>query len=359
MATGGAELPPQGSEVSTGTTTVSLVGAPTAGSEQTVSPVHAHPGRPRLPRPRVIVGQIRDLTRAIDRGDETRVESAVLELSHTRRYLAPLAFAVGAFVMLFQGLRLLVANWRLSLIQIVPAMWIWVVTLDLKLHVLEGREMRHWYGAAALGAVIAIIVITTASFYLNAVFAFAISRPGVPEIRPAFTAARRHLGVVLAVGFVVGTGLGTSAIIVPRWGRFWFAVSLSIVIGVMMLTYVTVPSRLVGMKANVSRRDKLAAAAVGGAVGAIVCTPPYVLARIGILLLGSKVTFVVGIILIVLGLTLQAGATGAVKAIKMSAKLVAGNDPAAAASADGDSDTSAVGPAAVSESPTGSPSIAS
>jgi hypothetical protein len=306
-----------------------------------------------------VVAQVRDLVRAIDHGDEKSVESAVLALSHTRRYLAPLAFVVGAFVMLFQGLRLLVANWRLSLIQIVPAMWIWVATLDLKLHLLEGREMRHWYGAAAVTAVLVIIVITTVSFYLNAVFAFAISRPGPPEIRPAFTAARHHLGVVLAFGFVVGAALGTSAIVVPRWGRSWFAISLSIVIAVMMVTYVTVPSRLVGMKANVSRRDKLVAAAVGGAVGAIVCTPPYLMARIGILLLGSRITFVVGVILIAFGLTLQAGATGAVKAIKMSAKLVAGNSATPSAGAAGDAETSAVGSEPASDRSSGSPSIAS
>ena len=266
--------------------------------------------------------------RAIDNGDETQVESAVLQLSRTRRYLAPLAFLVGAFVMLFQGLRLLVANWRLTLIQIVPAMWIWVVTLDLKLHLFKGREMRLWYGATALVSVILITLITAASFYLNAVFAFAISRPGKPQIRPAFTTVRHHLGVVLTFGFVVGIALGTAAIVVPRWGPWWFAFSLSIVLAVLMLTYVTVPSRLVGIKANVSRRDKLTAAMVGGAVGAIVCTPPYVVARVGILLLGSGATFVIGIILIAFGFTLQAGATGAVKAIKMSAKLVAGNVPA-------------------------------
>jgi hypothetical protein len=328
-------------------------------AEQTASPARAGRRRRRLPRPRVLVGQVRDLVRAIDHEDEKNVESAVLELSQTRRYLAPLALVVGAFVMLFQGLRLLVANWRLSLIQIVPAMWIWVATLDLKLHLFKGREMRDWHGAAALGAVITIIVITMASFYLNAVFAFAISRPGPPEIRPAFTAARRRLRVVLTVGFVVGAALGTSAIIVPRWGRFWFALSLSIMVAVMMLTYVTVPSRLVGMKANVSRRDKLAAAAVGGAVGAIVCTPPYVLARIGILLLGSHFTFVFGVILIVLGLTLQAGATGAVKAIKMSAKLVAGNEPATVVTPSDDSSSSTVESAGVGEGAAGSRSIAS
>ncbi len=354
MATGGAELPSEGSGAGAPVRAVSPAGQPDTASSHSRDTT-----RGRLPRPRALLGQLRGLVGAIDHGDEKRVEAAVLELSRTHRYLAPLAFVVGAFVMLFQGLRLLVANWRLSLIQIVPAMWIWVATLDLKLHLFRGREMRHWYGAAALGAVIAILVITTASFYLNAVFALAISRPGPPEIRPAFTAVRRHLGVVLAYGFVVGAALGISAIITPRWGRSWFAVSLGIVIAVMMVTYVAVPSRLVGMKANVSRRDKLAAAAVGGAVGAIVCTPPYLLARVGILLLGSRITFVVGVLLLALGLTLQAGATGAVKAIKMSAKLVAGNDPATGRVAAGDSDASAVGPAGTSDKPAGSPSIAS
>ena len=56
----------------------------------------------------------------------------------------------------------------------------------------------------------------------------------------------------------------------------------------------------------------------------MVCTPPYALGRVGLLLLGSNTLFPLGIILFIIGLTLQAGATGAVKAIKMSAKLVSG-----------------------------------
>ena len=56
----------------------------------------------------------------------------------------------------------------------------------------------------------------------------------------------------------------------------------------MMLTYVTLPARLVGIRPTGSRVDKLAAAAIGGGLGALVCTPPYVIGRIGILLLGSQ-----------------------------------------------------------------------
>jgi hypothetical protein len=107
----------------------------------------------------------------------------------------------------------------------------------------------------------------------------------------------------------------------------WFAVSLSIVIGVMMVSYVALPSRLVGMKASYSRRDKLSASAVGGALGAVVCTPPYVLGRVGILMLGSHWLFIPAIVVIAVGVILQSGATGAVKAVKLSSKLVAGRDP--------------------------------
>ena len=60
-----------------------------------------------------------------------------------------------------------------------------------------------------------------------------------------------------------------------------------------------------------------------GALGAVVCTPPYLIARIGILMLGSSVLFIPGLVVLVFGATTQAAATGAVKTVKMSAKLVA------------------------------------
>ena len=275
-------------------------------------------------RREVLASHGRALVHAIQADDEAAVEAAIFELSRSRRIFAPLVFAVGAFVMLFQGLRLLFSNWRLTLVQVLPAMWIWAALLDLKVHAFKGHEFRVWGSLEQVVLVVAIAFFSAASFYLNAVFAFAITQPGKPEIRPAFTLARKHLHVVLLVGIVVGVALGISAIVVPRWGQFWFTLSLGTVIGVMMLTYVTVPARIVGIRPTGSRRDKLAASAIGGTLGALICTPPYVIGRIGILLLGSHVLFVLGVVLLFLGLTLQAGATGAVKAIKMSAKLAAG-----------------------------------
>jgi hypothetical protein len=312
------------------------------------------PGQAALPPPapgiteapaqqRVAVGaRVRWLIRAIRDSDDAAVEEAVLRLSRSRRLFAPLALAVGAVVMLFEGLKLLFANWRLTLIQVLPAMWIWAAMYDLKAHVFYGKTYHVIQGPARIPIVLAITAITMASFFLNAVFAFAIAEPGPPLIRPAFREARSHLAVVLGSGAVVGLCLGLSTGVLVHWGLWWFAVALSIVIAVMMVAYVAVPSRLIGVKPTHSRRDKLAAAAVGGAIGAVICTPPYLLGRIGLLMLGSRALFIPGIVVFLAGLTLQAGTTSAVKAVKLGAKLITGRTQVG----DGSSPPAAAAPAA-------------
>jgi hypothetical protein len=286
------------------------------------------PGSRRAAR-RAWVGR---LIRAVRDSDVAAVEEGVLRLSRSRRWLAPLALAVGALVMLFEGVKLLFTNWRLTLIQVLPAMWIWAATIDLKAHVLHGKSFHVLTGPVVIPLVLAVAVITAASFFLNAVFAFAIADAGRPVIRPAFTQARSHLAVVLGWGAAVGIWLGLSTVVFVRWRELWFALSLSIVIAVMMVCYVAIPARLIGVKTTHSKRDKLTASAVGGAVGAVVCTPPYALARLGLLMLGSHTLFIPGCVVLAIGLTLQAGATGAVKAVKMSAKLISGHQPAAVGS---------------------------
>jgi hypothetical protein len=280
---------------------------------------------------RRLSARVRQLIQAVGDNDRAAVEEAVVRLSRSRRWLAPLALAVGALAMLFDAVKLLFTNWRLTLVQVLPAMWIWAAMFDLKAHVLHGKSFHVLTGPVVIPIVLAVAAITAASFFLNAVFAFAIASPGGPAIRPAFAQARSHLAVVLGSGGVVGIGLGLSTVVFVRWGLWWFALWLSIIIGVMMICYVAVPARLIGMKTTYSKRDKLTATVVGGAIGAVVCTPPYLLGRIGLIMLGSRVLLIPGIILIALGLTLQAGASGAVKAVKMSAKLVAGHQPPAAA----------------------------
>ncbi len=122
-----------------------------------------------------LVATLVSLVNLIRSSDEEAVERGILALSESRRWLAPLALIIGAFLLLFRGLKLLVTNWRLTLVQIVPAMWIWAAMLDIKIHLLHGRQFHVVRGPILIPLAIAITGITAASFYLNGVFAFAIS----------------------------------------------------------------------------------------------------------------------------------------------------------------------------------------
>jgi len=275
-----------------------------------------------------LLSAVRKLIDAIQNDDQVLLEN-LLSLSSSRRILAPLAFTVGAFAMLLQGLKILLANWRLMLIQILPAMWIWAAMFDLKLHVLHGKSFNVLRGPILIPIGLVIVAITAGAFFLNAVFAFAVagaSRP--PDIREAFATARGRLRPILTSGAVVGAMLAIATTIAPRWGKPWFALTLGPVVGVMMVCYVAVPSRLIGVKPSQPRRDKLTASLLSTAIGTTVCTPPYVIGRIGILMLGSKALLIPGIFVLTLGVTLQAGATGAVRAVKMSTVLASGKAPA-------------------------------
>jgi hypothetical protein len=197
---------------------------------------------------------------------------------------------------------------------------------DLRSHVLYGKSLRDVRGLVLIPIGLAIVAITVAGFFLNAVFAFAITQSRPPKVRPAFGTARAHLEPIVVSGAVVGLLLALSTTVVTRWGRPWFTLSLGTVVGLMMVCYVAVPSRLIGLKRTQPRRDRLTAAALGTALSATVCTPPYLLGRIGILMLGSSVLVVPGVFVLAIGFTLQAGATGAVRAVRMSATLTAGSD---------------------------------
>jgi len=268
--------------------------------------------------------QFGQFVRAVRESDLATADDVILRLSRSRRWLAPLAVLVGAFAMLFVGIKLLFTNWRLTLIQLLPAMWIWAAMFDLKAHLLHGRTFHVLRGPIVIPLVLAVAVVTAASFYLNAVFAYSIAEEGPPSIRPAFARAWSRRMAIGVPGLAIGVLLGLSTVVVTRWGPFWFGLCLGSVVAIMMVCYVAVPARLIGMKTSYSRRDKLAASAVGGVVGAVVCTPPYLLGRLGLIMLGSQALFVPGLIVFSVGLTLQAGATSAVKTVKMSAKLVSG-----------------------------------
>lgn len=254
-------------------------------------------------------------------GDEADIARAIEDLSRSRRYLAPLALAVGGIAMLLGGVRLLFSNWRLTLIQVLPAVWIWLAMYDLRVHLLHDRDFREWEGVLLVLLILLIAAITVVVFFFNAVFGFAIAQQGTPRVGVAIAEARQRLAPIVATGGALGLALGCAALLAPRAGETWFAISLGVVIGLMMVAYVAVPSRLIGAEPMASRRDRLSASAVGGLLGIALATPPYVLGRIGLLMIGSPILRIPGFAVFLVAATLQAGATSAVRAVKLGARL--------------------------------------
>ena len=210
--------------------------------------------------------RIQGLVRAIGEGDEATVEAAVLQLSSRRRIFAPLGMVVGAFVMLFAGLKLLFSNWRLTLVQVLPAMWIWGAMMDLKPHVFHGKSFHRLDGWELVAAIMAV------GHHRRQLLLERRVRLCHCQIRPARDRTRVHPGPV-ACRPVLGWGGDRIAIWHRRFlrrplGSRWFTVSMSIVIAIMMVTYVSMPSRLIGLKTSYSKADKLKATVVGGAIGA-------------------------------------------------------------------------------------------
>jgi hypothetical protein len=108
---------------------------------------------------------------------------------------------------------------------------------------------------------------------------------------------------------------------------------LGVAVALLMVVYLSLPSRLLRIERISSRRDRLAASALGGLLATVVATPPYLISRLGVLMLGSSLLVIPGYLFLTVGVVLQASGTGAVRAIRMSGALVqsrsaAGKKPA-------------------------------
>src|SRR5215470_14069388 len=67
-------------------------------------------------RTRRTLARLMSFARAVADADPVEIESTARRLGESRTYLAPVAWAAGAIVLLIRGIKLLFLNWRLSLI---------------------------------------------------------------------------------------------------------------------------------------------------------------------------------------------------------------------------------------------------
>jgi hypothetical protein len=272
---------------------------------------------------------VRALISAINTGDDAMIEDAVLTLSRSRRWLAPLALTVSAAVVMFNGLRLTLSNWRLMALMVVPTTWLWVLMYDLKAHALSGRSFHIMHGPLLWLTFGVVVVVTIVAYELNAIVVFSVAGQGGIAIDRGRNTARRSRYKLTALSLPLGVLIAFASLVVARWRPPWFGLTLGVAVGLLMFGYLAGPSRILGIKPTMSRRDKLITSIVTGTVSAALTLPGYLLGRAGILVMGVHPFFILGVMVLIVAVTIHAGANGAVKAVKVSSLLIAGQPTSA------------------------------
>lgn len=260
--------------------------------------------------------------KAVANADPHEIEAAAHELGTSRRYLAPIAWAGGTLVLLVRGVKLLVLNWRLSLIELVPAVWVWFVMWDLRRHALRSDAFRQVTPGQLLALVALTVTASIAAFWCNTLFAFAVSHPR-PQIALAVRQTRPHLPRLAVTGAVLGALLALAAVGIPRIDSvLLYLAALGSVYAVMLVSFVAVPARILGAKSRRRRpTEAIGNWTVGGALSAVAMTPGFVLDRLGLILLGVPGLHLLGFVLLSIGTALYAAGMSSVKAVKLSMKL--------------------------------------
>jgi hypothetical protein len=262
------------------------------------------------------------MARTVADADAVRIEAAARQFGESRRYLAPVAWAAGAIVLLVRGVKLLLVNWRLALIELVPAAWVWFVMYELKQHALRGAAFRQITLGGVILAALMAVALTTAALWCNTVFAYAISNAR-PEITPAIHQARRHRVGIAAAGFAVGLVVAVAIAVIPRIGSTRvYVVALSGVLGLLLVSLVAVPARLLGReRTRRPLKQSIGSWAAGSTLSAVAMAPGLLLDRLGIILLGVPGFHVIGLMVLSLGVALYAAGLSSVRAVKLTMKL--------------------------------------
>jgi hypothetical protein len=263
-----------------------------------------------------------DVARAVADAQPAEIESTAHRLGGSRRYLAPVAWAAGAIVLLVRGVKLLLLNWRLTVVELVPAAWVWLVLWDLKRHGLRGDAFREITVTGVILLTLIAVAASTAAFWCNTVFAFAVTQPK-PRIAPAIRLARRYLAHTVAAGSALGLIIALGALLIPRIDSLALYLIASIALySLMLITFVAVPARILGVKKQRLRpKQAIGTWTLGGAMSAIAMTPGFLLDRIGLILLGVPGLHLLGFVLLSIGTALYAAGMTSVKAVKLSMKL--------------------------------------
>ncbi len=248
---------------------------------------------------------------------------AIAQLKAGRFLAGPLSFAAGAVLLVVHSVLLLFTNWRLLLIELVPAIWIATVLWDWRYHVLYGNDLAELHGGWAILAAALVIAATAMSYWCNVVFGY-VATGRERTIRGGFRAAGRHRRLILTAALAVGALHAWVAARGPIRGVGTFAVGLGLVAIANLYLYSALPVQALGLdRQRAAPKDLVTRTVALGALSIVVSTPGITLALVGRMLLGIPTLRILGFVVLATAVLLQVAAASSSRAVSMSTNVVA------------------------------------
>jgi hypothetical protein len=250
--------------------------------------------------------------------DPASVEAALKDLGGSRRWLAPLVYAAGTVAVVFDGVLLLLRNWRLTLLQLFPAAWIWAMTWNMKSHLFSKPTFST---NVVIAAAVGVLLAAQVAYWCNATFAYTMAQSATADIKAAFGEARRHWRLIGGLALLTGGVQAAIWLAMPRLRTDWLWVALLAMFVVQVYLFIAIPCWLLGVRKTGSRRERTTQSVTTGVLSGVAAMPGFLLNRIGWLLLGSGVLAIVGGALVAIGAVLHVTASSSVRVVKLSLRL--------------------------------------
>lgn len=235
----------------------------------------------------------------------------------------PLSWVAGAVLLVVNGVVLLLANWRLLVLELVPAVWIAAILWDWRFHVVEGHDLTELHDGWALAVAAFVVAMTVAAHWSNVAFVEA-AVGGHPRLYDALRSVGAHRRLVLGAALAAGLLHAWVSVRGPVRGTATFSIGLGAVALIDLYLYSALPAQALDLgRRRTSARQYLAKTVTSGAVSAAISLPGITLALVAHLLLGIPVLRALGVLVLVIAVVLQVAASSSSRAVSLAAALVA------------------------------------
>ena len=178
--------------------------------------------------------------------------------------------AAGTIAVVFDGVLLLLRNWRLTLLQLSPAAWISIMSWNLKEHLLSKPSFST---DVATAAAVGVLLAAQVAYWCNATFAYTIAQGASGEIRDAFHEARAHWRLIGGLALLTGGVQAGIWLFLPRLQVDWLWFALLAMFVVQVYLFIAVPCWLVGVQKTGTRVDRATRSAATGVLSGVASMP--------------------------------------------------------------------------------------